>query len=490
VSSLIREDFESGVPGAAVTTSNTTLPVAPTIGAGASVTFDTSIKHGTFGQSAKVFCGNPASFTVMRAVSSATDLSLLYVRTYVQFDTIPTSNATFMSMADGSGLVLAGIQLDTTGHLKLRLGTATTVATSTLTVSADTWYGLEWGADVAGTIQTLRIYDADHTNIVEELGGTAGSFTGTSLRRWSIGNVAGSPASWTLWFDDVAANDSTWVGPLGTAAPDVTVDAPASHGVGAMPVPGATTSSTPDLINEPFESGSNGVTISTSNTTLPTNPTIGSGATVTFDSSVKHLGALSAKIFGGNPAAFTVMLPVNNTVADITSLYTRFYVRFGSIPTTNATFAAFATSAGVTLARLQIMTTGAIRVQNGAGTSTVGTTTTILAANTWYGIEWHAQTSGTTQTFRLYDALHTDLLETQITGTYTGTGLRRIQLGNITGWPNSYTVWFDDVAADDTTWVGPLGVPTPPSATVYLPDGLGGWAAAQTVLVTNGVVAS
>lgn len=484
MSSLIRETFDiagNGHTGLAISNTNTTIPVV-TVGTGATIGFDQGVRHGTVGYSASVFVGNPAAFTVLRAVNSATDLSLLFTRTYVRFDTIPTSNATFGAVANGSGVVLAGIQLATDGHLRLRNST-TTVDTSTSVIAADTWYGIEWGIDVVAGTQTLRLYDDTHTNIVEEL---TGAYTGVGLRRWSLGNVAGVPASWQLWFDDVAADNATWVGPLGTAAPDVTIDAPSMAGVGDMTPPAVTTVSTPDLINEHFEGGSNGTTISTSNSTLPSNPTIGSGAAVTFDSSIKHLGALSAKVFVGNPAAFTVMLPVN-AGADVLSLYVRGYVMFDTIPAANATWCAFATSAGATLARVQLMPTGQLRVQNGTAT-TIGTTTTVLAADTWYGFEWHAEVAGATQEFRLYDSDHTDLLEPAITGAYTGTGLRRWQLGNVTGVPNSWNIWFDDLAADDTKFVGPLGVPKPPSATDWLPDGVGGWIPAETVLMTGGVV--
>lgn len=206
------QNFDTSPPAdeTTATTGNTGFP-AVTIGAGAAIKWDSDTPH-TGTRSLRFDVGNPASFTIVNPVQSATDVPDLYVRGYARMLNLPAANATISAIYNATPALTAGLQYTTTGALRIRNGT-TTIATSTTTFGALTWFGFEWHLDDVANTQTLRIYDATFSDIRETI---SGSFTGTNTRRWQIGNVSGNPNSWQQWWDDLIANDTTFPGPLGS----------------------------------------------------------------------------------------------------------------------------------------------------------------------------------------------------------------------------------------------------------------------------------
>ena len=169
------------------------------------------------------------------------------------------------------------------------------------------------------------------------------------------------------------------------------------------------------------------------------------GANIVWDSASPHTGTRCMRVDVGNPTSFTVMAPFSGTTKNV--IYTRFYVKFSTVGEANSVFAG--TTGGV--GQLQLRTDGVISVRNNS--SSIGMTTTSLSANTWYGIEWKIDSVNDVQELKLYDGTYSDVIET-VSGAYTQAAPSRLNLGNITGNPNGWAIWYDDIIVDD-------GIPRP-----------------------------
>lgn len=184
--------------------------------------------------------------------------------------------------------------------------------------------------------------------------------------------------------------------------------------------------------------------------------TIGATAAVKWDSDTPHTGTRSLRIDGGNPAAFTIVNPTE-AGADLNDVYFRGYSRFKARPAANATFICIQNNTPTLVAGVQMLTTGELRIRN--GTTTQDTTTRQFNAMEWFGWEWHLNAVADTMEFKVYDDTYSNVIQT-LSGAFTGI-IRRTQIGNITGWSNSETVWYDDLIVSDSAYPGPLGTQRP-----------------------------
>jgi hypothetical protein len=209
------------------------------------------------------------------------------------------------------------------------------------------------------------------------------------------------------------------------------------------------------------------------------------GAGVKWDSDTPHTGTRSLRVDAGNPTVFTAFNPYESG-SNMAHLYARWYMRVKNAPASNMTVASVR-SASALIAGCQFLTTGAVRMRD--GTSTVDTSVPVFDPMEWFGVEWHIDDGANTQTMHIFDGTFSDIRDT-LTGAFTSTaGIRQLQLGNITGWDNSQTVWYDDIVVTDDAFPGGLGSPDTTdtgwrfpngggwdNGKILLPDGLGGWA--------------
>lgn len=125
--------------------------------------------------------------------------------------------------------------------------------------------------------------------------------------------------------------------------------------------------------------------------------------------------------------------------------YFRMYFRLASLPSTIQNVFSFSTSGfGTRLARLQVTTTGALRLLN-AGVAQVGSDSSVLSTNTWYRIEMKMDSTTSPGT-----------LDAQIDGVSFASGNDNAQntwAAIEVGWTNAVTVdsFFDDIALNDDT---------------------------------------
>ncbi len=144
----------------------------------------------------------------------------------------------------------------------------------------------------------------------------------------------------------------------------------------------------------------------------------------------------------------------------LTSGYSRFYFRCdGTIGALR--YIAAVGVAGSATGRIRLETTETLSVtQNTTGTAFTDEAgqSGVLAANTWYRIEYHFDTTADTLTGRIYDAA--DVLLATGSRAYTASNPDGTEIGDITQ-AGSETFYYADFGFSDTDWLGPVsGVAT------------------------------
>lgn len=207
------------------------------------------------------------------------------------------------------------------------------------------------------------------------------------------------------------------------------------------------------------EGASNGTAITTANSddnSAGDAFTVVANTTKTFDTSTSMHGATSLKFV----AAATNPLVGYNTGLS-TKGSTRFYFRFTANP--GATLSIFQVrGGGAGAASINLLTNGKLRVDDKLAAYN-STTTTTLSINTWYRIEFMANSGTTTGdgslSFKLFSGDSTTALDT-ITTTTANVGAGAVLNDWRYGIPLSGTgtTYVDDIAyADDSTaYLGPL----------------------------------
>jgi hypothetical protein len=197
--------------------------------------------------------------------------------------------------------------------------------------------------------------------------------------------------------------------------------------------------------SENFEAGSNGATITTSNTGFSS---IFGAGTAVFDTAHVADGSLSAKVTSTGAAGN--YLGMQRTYGSSQSVvFMRVAIYLTALPTGNL-YVCTAINAG-TLPDIRINTTGTVTVRN--NNVAVATTTNRVPIGSWFILEWKLDNGGSTQSVRIYSSLTGSPLET-ISGLYNQGTLTGMRVGITT--TLAATIWMDDFADAFDDWVGPL----------------------------------
>jgi hypothetical protein len=135
MASIISQNFDTTPPADETTATNAahTSGGAGTgfdtiiIGTGGAVKWDSDTPH-TGTRCLRVDVGNPAAFTIFRPFDTGSAIPSVWVRAYVKFPSLPAANTIFTSI-NNTTAAIASLQYTTTGQIRLRSGSATTVAT-------------------------------------------------------------------------------------------------------------------------------------------------------------------------------------------------------------------------------------------------------------------------------------------------------------------------------------------------------------------------
>ncbi len=171
------------------------------------VTFDTSVKHGTLGNSSMV-CNALSEYSFWTlTLAAGTDY---YLRFYFRFSANP-ANQTSILLVESTRFSL---RLETTGKLRLynAAGTAVGVGTSAALSTGDFHeIGVHFNLPAAGN-GTLDLY-VDKAAVDTAVSAAIGTGNGSQLK---IGVTNSTNPSATLYFDDLALNDGAGSAPFNT----------------------------------------------------------------------------------------------------------------------------------------------------------------------------------------------------------------------------------------------------------------------------------
>lgn len=144
----------------------------------------------------------------------ATGLTTHYGRFYFRLAGLPAANRVICELLDV--LVAtnrANIQVLTTGAIRLRNAANGTVATTTATISVDTWYRLEYRIDGSTTgAYELHLYAGNNVSAIESIVGGTANFGG-AIGAAAYGYVSNGASLANLWFDGIQINDVSLPGP-------------------------------------------------------------------------------------------------------------------------------------------------------------------------------------------------------------------------------------------------------------------------------------
>lgn len=144
----------------------------------------------------------------------ASGLTTHYGRFYIRVAALPGVDRTIVEFLDTTAATnRANIRLRTDGTIRLRNAASGTVATTTATVSVDTWYRLEYRIDGTTTgAYELHLYAGSSTTPIEDIVGGTANFGG-SVGAVSYGYVSNAASLANLWFDGIQINDVGLPGP-------------------------------------------------------------------------------------------------------------------------------------------------------------------------------------------------------------------------------------------------------------------------------------
>lgn len=236
-----------------------------------------------------------------------------------------------------------------------------------------------------------------------------------------------------------------------------------AHGVGHT----VFTAGTSHLMSNNFEGGTNGTTMTGSNTGGSSGDafSIGTstGSAAKFDSTIKAHGGMSGKLTAGTAGGASFLFwTVSQATATI-----RGYVYFDTVPSTSVRIAGIIAGSS-TLLRLQLDATHHFQIYEG-GSGVTHSVATPVSAGVWYRFEIDLSVVSATIATYKFDYYNLDSLTHVETGVAitgsgnTGTGtITTIDLGSYAaGAPNSWVYHLDDVVQrpSNGAYIGPYTNP-------------------------------
>ncbi len=521
MSTVFNETFEGGSNGATLTPSNTTYSSIT----GAAIFDNTTYVAGA--QSAKLSPGGGAA--VILKENFVALVAHRFFRRYFRVNALPAGADILTPIRVRSGSTsLAQITILSGGILTLRDGGTTVVATSTSTVTINTWFRIEWEVDSVGATQNCRLFMGPNFGGTTPTETLSGSYSGGTFDKVEDGvgapNYAGS-----MWVDEVVDDDTTWPGPAAganqpptaNAGPDqsvtsgqlVTLDGSVSSDIDgtittyawtqvsgtAVTLSDATaiqpTFTAPTVVGSPTTlvfglvvTDNLSVQSSQDTVTITDNPQApaafsedfeggtGGGAITTSNTTYSTIGGsptfdLSAAVTGGLSAKFVgtgsnTSALTQNLPSTATARYCRRYFRISALPSGSMTIVRMRNStSGLTTAQIVMNGSGQLIIRD--ANTTVGTSTTTITLNTWFRLEWFVDgTTTNTQTLKIFTLGNYtgNTANETISGAYTNGTFDRIADGVGTG-VFTGSLWLDAVADDTGAYPGPaIGANVAPTA--------------------------
>jgi len=424
------------------------------IGAGAAITFSNQNARGGMSYRFSTTATSTQAFFEWQKL--ATPLSTMFVRFNVFLPAYPAASTRLCELNDGTNSLLKiGIRSD--GILSIRDSSDTSMITTTVPLPVGRWARVEFqgvSSPTNGQI-ILRTYREVDSPYPTERVTSAASFNtqpgASGFMRIRLGITGINIANTTYYMDDIAVSSADFPGPA---------DA------GAL---------APLLMRNSAETGTNGATISSTNTGDSVNASInivrGPDPIIFSNAQTAH-GALSYRF---QPTTGNENFVVWSRAATSAAAM-RVYANFAALPASLEEFAQLTTTDSGTFAalcRFVLTPANKLRLLDAADTI-LWTSTASIATNTWYRFEAFAQLGGTATTGTIsaefYALDSTTAIESFSTSTAnlgtTNIGFLRVgKVASASAWNSTF--YIDDVAMQQQAsgFIGPYTAPSaPPSA--------------------------
>lgn len=471
---VLTSTFEGGASGTTISTGNSGPPSGNafdlvSIGTGATVAYDnTQSAHGSLSQKTAT-AGTAATGFTAWTTSMGTQVTAFF-RFYAYLTGNPAGGIRVCEVRS-SGSHAASIVLTAAGTIQLAGGTGfSTLTTMVTALPLNAWFRMEGfftGDASAGAVSASIYLSMDSTTPTETKSVTGQNTTGVLNQYWfgQGSTVANSPA---FWLDDVAFTNNSVIGPVVQATNN-------------------------------FEGGTQGTTLSTSNTggtsgnVFDAINTGTGGATLAFDNTHSAHGSFSCQIATTTPAATPLAIWTNNTFGTSNQVWYRQYLYLTGNPASPIRPVAFRSN-GSLAAAIGISATGKLQLIN-TGNSVTTTFTNAIPLNQWFRIEGYVV--GNASTGVINCSLYASEDSTAATETETSTGqntngvLSQYWFGEQVSLTNVPSFWMDDLGVSTYAPLGPVGsngivVGTTPVLLGSCPAIAGPFAQGQLVLISGG----
>lgn len=429
---VYEETFDEGVNAATLSSSYggaaTYLP-----GTGGSLFYDSSTRTGT-GLCASFGLGSTTD--AKWAQLSASGSGPFYIRFYYRANNgVPGGGSFTIAQAVGLGNMIINV------NGKLQLYGGGSAATSS-TLSNGSWWRIEWDVNPSTGANTVRLYSSpDSRTETETLTYNTGPVGTVSALNFGTAGSGNGLVSTSI--DDIAISTVGPPGPYGQPIGPATDTATSAEAASVVVTP----PTGPFLYTENFESGTNGSSVTTANTTF----NAVSGTNLAFSSATAYQGSLSAKTNSATVANYGSF-----TISTTTTHYSRFYLRWETTPDNGIVIAAANSS---TTTRNQLASTPGRQLGLWNAASVSSSMATQLSLNTWYRVEWDIVAA--TQTVRVYLGDSNTPLET-LSQVASGSSFDTMRYGNDQASGATFGYYLDAIAGSAT--VQPSALPTKTAA--------------------------
>jgi hypothetical protein len=205
-----------GVHGVTVDTTNSGYGgsnawTSVTVGTGATCVYDnTAVAKGS--SAIRISTAGTASQVFTTWLGPLPSHGRDFGRLYFRFASGGAARTLMRSRSGGTQV--ARIALSAADKLELRNGANSTVATGTATLSAGTWYRIEWDVQPGtGTDATLYLYAGDSTTPLETITANSTYSSGSTVDEHAFGQVVSTASLPSLWLDGMQANSTGLPGP-------------------------------------------------------------------------------------------------------------------------------------------------------------------------------------------------------------------------------------------------------------------------------------
>jgi hypothetical protein len=229
------QNYEEGTAGTTMTTGNTggsgsTAFSAIGTGTGVTVAFDSDAMHGSVAGKTAVGTTSAAAYQQWSSAVMGTISTVSYGRAYFKVASLTLTGDAIIAFLTGStfggGIQLGGVSAGKLNFQNTAFGQTNTFTT---TLSANTWYRLEWqitpGASAAGRL-VVKLFLGDSTTALEtqtSTTGVYGSSTSWNAIRFGWGAAGGNHANQpAINWDDLNVNLTGMPGPSGGTAFSIT----------------------------------------------------------------------------------------------------------------------------------------------------------------------------------------------------------------------------------------------------------------------------